>query len=126
MAAISGMEAAAPFYREAAGRFLLLVARHRSLEVARVGKAIGADRPPRGQSEPRAIVLAHIAARGTVLQPHLELHSAGDYRDVAWYDVETAELGRDVERSGLRHDQQFAIGIHEILIFHGLRHMEDM
>ena len=49
MADLSDMEAAAPFYRQAASCFLLLVGRHRNFEVARIGERSGAIGPRAGK-----------------------------------------------------------------------------
>src|SRR5580704_15736030 len=96
MAGFGQMEAAAPFYHETAGRFLLLEACDRGLEVAWVGEAIGTDRPARGQGESRAIILADISARRVALEPRLKLHPARNDGDIAWRDGEAAELGRNL------------------------------
>ena len=54
----------------------------RRFEIARVGEAVGADRPKLGQAQRQAMVLRDIAARFAVdLDP--ELHAARDERDRA-------------------------------------------
>ena len=48
------------------GFVLILECRDRGAEVARVGKAVGADRPEFGQAEERPVILADIAPRPVV------------------------------------------------------------
>ena len=55
---------AAPFHVQFGRRVLVLVGRDRRQEVARIGEAVGADRPALRQREGAAVILAEIAARG--------------------------------------------------------------
>ncbi len=99
---------------------LVLVARHRAQEVARIGQAVGADRPQAGQLEGTAIVFADIAARrlGAASEPDLELDPARDDGDLARSHLQRAQFGAQRERALLRHDQQLAIGVVEEALAH--------
>ena len=55
---------AAPFHEQFGRRVLVFVGRDRGEEIARIGKAIGADRAALRQREGAAVILAEIAARG--------------------------------------------------------------
>jgi hypothetical protein len=93
--------------------FHVLERRVRGQEVARIGQAIAADRSEVRQPQRRPEVLADIAARDPIGQRDPEADPARDHRDLVRLDLEHAELGRDVQASLLRHDQQLAIGVVE-------------
>ena len=65
-------------------------------EIARIGEAVGADRPQFGQPEEGAVILRDITSRRTVRERSAEADPAGDERDLAGRDVDPAHLG--VER----------------------------
>ncbi len=97
---------AAPFHVELGRRVLVLVGRDRRQEVARIGEAVGADRPALRQRERAAVILAEIAARRAVGNLDAELDAARDHRDLAGLDVDAAELGDEAQIALLRHEQQ--------------------
>src|SRR5208337_521285 len=99
-------EAAAPFERQDASRFLVLEGGDGRREIARVGEAVGADRAAVRQGEGRAVILAQIAARGPRDQRDLELHAAGYHANLARRRYEPSEFGEELELSLLRDDQQ--------------------
>ena len=96
----------------------LLVGRDRREEVARVREPVRADRPEIGQAEVRAVVLAYVAASGTVLELDAELDAARHDADLARRDVQDAELRADRERTELRRDQELAVRVVEEAILH--------
>ena len=111
-------ERAAPLHEQPRRRVAVLVGRDRRQEVARVGQAVGADRAALGQRERAAVVLAEIAARRAVRQLDAKLDAARDHRDLAGLDVDDAELGAEPQPALLRHEQQLAVGVVEVLVLH--------
>ena len=109
---------AAPFHVEFGRRVLVLIGRDRREEVARIGEAIGADRPALRQREGAAVILAEIAARGAVRNLDAEFHAARDHGDLAGLDVDAAEFGDEAQIALLRHEHHLAVGIVEMLIDH--------
>ena len=103
---------------ERAARIFFFVPGDGGLEVARVGQAIGADRPAVGQRELGAVVFADVAARGAVDQFDAEFDAARDDADIAGRYVDAAELGEKAQARLLRHDQQLAVGVVEVLVHH--------
>ena len=83
MADLGDMELAAPFHEHPARRFLLLIGRGRSLEIAGIGEAVRADRSALRQREFGPVVLADIAGGGTLNRIDLEFHAARHNRDFA-------------------------------------------
>ena len=112
---------AAPLHEHPRGGVALLVRRDRRKEVARVREAVGADRPALGQGEGAAVVLAEIAACRSVDQLDAELHAARDDGHLARFDVDDPELRPKTQGALLGHEQQFAIGVVEVLVDHGPR-----
>ncbi len=109
---------AAPFHVQFGRRVLVLIGRDRREEIARIGKAIGADRAALRQREGAAVILAEIAARGAAGNLDAEFHAARDHRDLAGLDVDPAELGDEAQIALLRHEHHLAVGIVEMLIDH--------
>jgi hypothetical protein len=120
VADLGDVEAAAPLHGQPRGLLLVLERRHRGLEVARVGQAIGADRPAVGECELGTVVLAYVAARRAVDQLDLELDTARHDADLAGLDLDPAELGEEAQPTLLRHHQQLAVGIIEVVVRHRL------
>ncbi len=90
---------------------------HRSLEIARIGETVRADRTKLGKAERQPVVLGDITARFAVdLDP--ELDAARHKRGRTGGDLEDSELGDDAQGAGLRNDQQLAVGIGEDAPFH--------
>ena len=104
------------YIREGASR--VLVGGDRRQEVARVGQAVGADRPALGQRERAAVVLAQIAAGRPARELDPDLHAARDDGDLAGLDVDDAELGPEPQLALLRHEQHLAVGVVEVLVLH--------
>ncbi len=98
--------------------FQVFVGRMRGFEVARVGQAIGADRPQVRQAHQAAEVLADIAACLAIGQLDAKAHPARDHRDLLRLDLDHAELGEQAQAAVLGHDQQFAVGVVEIAAVH--------
>ena len=117
---LGAIKLAAPFDDQRAGLFAVLVGRDRRVEIARVGEAVGADRPAVRQRQRAAVVLAHVGARRSVDQFAAEDHAAGNDADFAGLDLDDAELGAEAQLVLLRHDQHLAIGIEEVLALHRL------
>ena len=80
------------------GSSLVLEPGDRRFEIARVGEAVGADRPELGQAERQAVILGDIAARFAV-DLDAELHAARNQPDPAGRDVHPPELGHDAQRA---------------------------
>ncbi|MCY1299952.1 hypothetical protein D9M70_495030 [compost metagenome] len=120
MADLGHMEAAAPLHMHAARRLLLLEGGDRRLEVARIGKAVGADRAAIRQCELGAIVLADIAAPDLLFTKprHLEHGAARHDADFRGLHIHLAEFREDLDRARFRNDQEFAVGIEEIVVHH--------
>src|SRR4029079_6435594 len=91
-----------------------------------MAKTVCPDRAALGQRERTAVVLAHIAARGSLYQLDPKLDPARDDGNLARFDLDDAELGCEAQLSLLRHEQHLAIGIVEILLDHGARDEIDM
>ena len=109
---------AAPFHVELGRRVLVLIGRDRREEVARIGEAIGADRPALRQREGAAVILAEIAARRAGRNLDAEFHAARDHGDLAGLDVDAAEFGDEAQIALLRHEHHLAVGIVEMLVDH--------
>ena len=118
MAELRHVEGAAPLHEQPAGRLLFLEPGDRRLEVARIGQAVGADRPAIGKRELGAVVLADIAAHRTADQLDLEDHAARDDAHFARPHLDDAHLGDEADAAFLRHDQQLAVGIEEMIVDH--------
>ena len=108
----------APLHGQLRGCVAILVGRDRGQEVARVGQAVGADRPALGQGQGTAIVLAQITPDRTVRQLGAELDAARDHRDLAGLDVDDAELGAQPQAPLLGHEHHLAVGVVEVLVLH--------
>ena len=98
--------------------FHVLVGRHRRLEIAWIGQAVGADGPQVRQAQRCTEVLADIAARLAIGQFDQEAHTARDHGDLLRADIDHAELGGDAQAPLLRDDQQLAIGVVEVAPLH--------
>jgi hypothetical protein len=96
----------------------VLVPRDRRLEIARLGKSVGADRPEIRQAQRRAEILAHIAARGAVRQLDAKAQAARQDGDLQRFDVQDAEFRQQPQPPLLRHHQHFRIGVVEIAPAH--------
>ena len=116
LADLGGVELAAPFDVKGRGLLAILVGGDRRVEVARIGEAVGADRPAVGQGEGAAVILAQIGPRRPVDQLDPEDDAALDQADLAGLDLDDAELGAEAQPAFLRHDQILAVGVEEILV----------
>ncbi|MGX1210084.1 hypothetical protein AB7M42_000349 [Bradyrhizobium diazoefficiens] len=116
----------APFHEQLGRRVLVLVVRDRRQEVARIGEAVGADRPALRQREGAAVVLAEITARRPVRNLDAEFYAARDHHDLAGLGVDAAELGDEAQVPLLEHEHQLAVGIVEMLVHHRLGDEIDM
>jgi hypothetical protein len=79
-----------------------------------------------GQRESASVVLAHVAARRPVGQLDADLDAARNDRHLAGCDVDDAELGPQPQRPRLRHEEQLAVGVVEVLVHHRTRHEVDV
>ena len=102
---IAGIELAAPFDGQAAGRVLILEGRHRRLEIARVGKAVCADRAAVRECELCAVIFAEVAARGTVLRSTLNFTPRGMTQISPGPIPMRPNSVKNVQPSKLRHDE---------------------
>jgi hypothetical protein len=91
----------------------ILIPGVRRQEVARIGQAVGADRPQVRQAEQAAVIFGDIAPRRPVRQQHPEAHTARHQRHFAGAQVDAAHLGQQLQPPLLRDDQQLAIGVEE-------------
>src|SRR5690349_30492 len=71
-------ERSAPFDEQLTRGIAVLVGRRGREEVAGIGETIGADRAALGKRERATVILADIAARGTIWQFDAELHPTRD------------------------------------------------
>ena len=97
---------------------LILIGGDGREEVARIREAVGADRAALRQGKRAAVILTEVAAGRPVSELDADLHAARDDRDLAWLDVDDAELGRKPQLALLRHEEHLAVGIVEILVRH--------
>lgn len=107
-------------------RVAILVGCHRCQKIARVSEAVGADRSSFRQGEGSAVILAQIAARRPSWQFDANLHAARDHGDLAWHNVNDAELRAKAEFALLLYEEHFAIGIVEVFVHHRAGHEIDM
>ena len=96
----------------------IFVGRDRREKIARIGKAVGAERAELRQAEHRSVILADVAARGPVRQFDAEAQAARDDHDLAAGRLDHAELGDKARTALLRHDQHLAVGIVEAAVGH--------
>ena len=116
----------APLHEQFGRRVLVFIGRDRGQEIARIGKAIGADRPALRQREGAAVVFADVAARGARRNLDAEFHAARNHHDLAGLGIDPAELGDEAQIALLWHEQHLAIGIVEMLIGHRFGDEEDV
>jgi hypothetical protein len=90
------------------------------LKVARIGKAIGADRAAIRERELRAVILADVTAPDLLLSEasDLEHHAARYEADFGRLHVHPAEFGENLDRARFGNDQQLAVGVEEIVVHH--------
>src|SRR6202034_1478145 len=81
----------APFDIQFGWRVLVLIGRDRREEIARIGKAIGADRAALGQRKGAAVIFAEIAARGAAGNFDAEFYATRNHRDLAGRNIDPAE-----------------------------------
>ena len=112
------VELAAPLHGDRRRHLAVLERRHRGLEVAAVGHAVGADRATPRQLELLAVVLAHEAACRAFQDLDPVDQAARDQRDLLRGQVDDAELGAEPQLAFLRHHQQLAVGRVEVLVDH--------
>ena len=117
---------AAPFDKERVRSIDILVGRTRRQEVARIGEAVGADRPAVRQREATAVILADVGAHRSVDEFDAEDDAARNDADLARLDVDDAELGAEADLALLRDDEEFTVGVIEVLAHHRLRDEHDM
>jgi len=96
-----------------------------SLEVARVGKTVGADRAEFRELEMSLVQLKDVAADGAFWQGDAIADAARDNGDLIWSDEEVAELGLDVEDTVLQDDEEVPIGGVVGFVAHVLAGCED-
>ena len=83
MVDLAGIKPAAPFDDQPARRLFVLEGSDRSLEITRVGEAVGSDRAAVREGKLGTVVLTHVAARGSTNELDLELDAARDEADLA-------------------------------------------
>ena len=120
------VELAAPFDGDLGRHLAVLIRRHRGLEVARIGHAVGTNRATARKLELLAIVFADKAARRTF--QHLDPVNQPARQDGNFLrgQVDHAQLGAKPQAAFLRDHQKFAVGGIEILIHHRLGDKIDM
>ena len=107
-----------PFDGEAYRLIVIFIRRHGREKIAGIGEAIGADRATLGQREGATIILAHVAARGSIGQLDPKRNAARDDDDFTGLGQDDAHLGHEAQPPLLRHDQHLAIGVPEHLVGH--------
>src|SRR3954469_4054916 len=99
---------------------LILVMSDRRQEIARIGQAVGPDRPAVWQRERIAVILADVGPRGAVDQLDAKNDAARNDADLARRDLNDTELGSETQAAVLCHHQQLAVGIEEVFARHRL------
>ncbi len=120
-AACDAEQFAAPFDDQRVRRIDILVGRHRRKEVARVGEAIGADRPAVRQRERAAVILADIAARQPAMGSARKITPRGMMQISPGSISITPNSVTKRSPPLLRHDQHLAVGVEEVLVLHRAR-----
>src|ERR1700755_496280 len=77
--------------------------RDRRQEIARIGQAIGPDRPAVWQRERIAVILADVGPRGAVDQLDAKNDAARNDADLARRDLNDTELGSETQAAVLCH-----------------------
>src|SRR5918997_5895816 len=126
MADLRHVERAAPLHPQARLLLPVLEGGHRRFEIARISQTVGAYGTAIRQGELGAIVLAHVSTGWTVDQLDLELDAARYDADLAGLDGDPAELREEAQRTLLRHDEELAVSVVEVVVFHGLRDEVDV
>jgi len=93
----------------------------RCLEIARIGKAVRADRPQVREPKERAVVLAQVAAGGALEQFDTKPHAARDHDDLLRFHVDDAQFGRKTQASLLRDNQELPVGAIEKALHRAVR-----
>ncbi len=106
------------FLDQLGGAIDVLEGGHGRQEVARIGQAVGADRPQLRQAQQGAVVLADIAARRPIHQVDPEAHAAGDDRDLQRRHLKDPHLGDQPKPPFLGDHQQLPVGVEEHLAGH--------
>lgn len=95
----------------------VLVPRRRRQEVAGVCQAVGPYGPEVGQLEMAVEHFQDVAARRAA-HGHGEAHALLNDADLIGGHVHAAELGDDVQRALLRHNEEVAVRVVEALVLH--------
>src|ERR1019366_9564893 len=88
----------------------IFVGRGGSLEVARIGKPIGADGAEFREAERQAVVFADVSAHVLFRENDTEFYAARDDANLSGRHFEEAEFRVKAERSQLGNDEKFSIG----------------
>ena len=115
--ALGVMEGAAVLGDDLEGRVVLLEGGDGRLEVTGVGHGVGADHAALGELEVARVDLEDVAARRT-LHVDGEGDGAGQDGQLAGREREVAELGADVERAGVRQQQEVSVVVDERAALH--------
>src|SRR5215831_11182404 len=117
--ALGGPQIALELRHHDAGPWPLLIGRDRRLEIARIGKAVRAQRAEFRQPEPLAVILADVAAGRAARQLDTKPQPAWDNDDLAIIRVQNAEFGDKARAALLRDNEHVAVRIVEIALRHG-------
>src|SRR3984885_2346768 len=97
-------QAAVEFSDQFAACFDVLVARDRREEIARIGKAVGADGPEIRQFERRPEILAAVAACGAARKIDPKPQAAWDDAGLLRLDTQAPKFRFQPQRAWLRHN----------------------
>src|SRR5262249_834003 len=97
---------------------LVFVGRNGSLEIARIGEPVGAQRPEFRQPQRLAVIFADVAARWAVRQLDAKSHATRDDGDLPVVYLHNAEFGDKTHPGLLWDDQHLAVRVVEIALGH--------
>ena len=99
--------------------FAIFKSRNGRLEIARIGKAVGADCSEFRKTERQAVVFADISTSLLLCENDAKLDAARNDANLARRDFENSEFRMESKRAELRNNQQLAVGRVKEAVLHG-------
>lgn len=85
-------------------------------EVVWIGQVVGIDWVKVGQFQQCIVVFVDVVVIGVVWQFYVELYVMWNYCDLLWFDFDYVQFGQQVQCVQLWYDQQFIVGVVEVVV----------